>query len=671
MVITMKKEHSILFEPIKIGNLTIKNRFVMAPMGPAGMSDRNGVFSQRGVDYYVERAKGGVGLIITGTFTVENDVEQRAQHMPFPRKCPHEFTAAGRIMVERVHAYDSKIFAQLTAGFGRVIAPFLMEKNAEMVGPSINPNRWAPEMLTKEITVKEIESIVKAFGETAEICKACGFDGVQIHAVHEGYLLDQFATSLFNRRTDNYGGSLENRIRFACEILYEIKKKCGADFPVIVRYSPKHFIKDLGKGGLPDESFEEKGRDLEEGVQMAKLLEQAGYDAFDVDVGSYDAWYWSHPPMYHNNGMYLPYSALLKRHLKKPIMTAGRMDAPDLAGSAIHDGKTDMIALGRPLLADPYIPQKIKEEKFEDIRPCLSCHEGCLKRMHTLLSCAVNPATGREAEMKIEKAPVYKKVAIIGGGVAGCETARICALRGHSVTVFEKSGRLGGNIIPGGAPDFKENDRKLITWYEHQLKMLNVEIFKNTLATKQIIDNMSPDVVVVATGSKPKCLSFPGSDDVNVIFASDALLGRTQIGNNVVIVGGGLVGCETALWLAKQGRIVTIVESLRDIMYSGEKLVRDPNIQMLRDLLEFYKVEKVTSAMIKAFTEQGVLIKTPCAEKIIPADAVILSVGYDINADIYNDIRNGSYETYLLGDCKIVKNIMNAIWESYEVARFI
>ena len=668
----MKKEHSILFEPIKIGSVGIKNRFAMAAMGPAGMSDYKCAFNRRGVDFYVERAKGGVGLIITGTIVVENEVEKRHPHMPYPRLNPTEFICSARIMNERIHAFGTKIFAQLTAGFGRVLTPFMLEEGGDLVSASMNPNRWFPDMMTREITAKEVKSIVKAFGESAGICQKCGFDGIEIHAVHEGYLLDQFTTPLFNRRRDEYGGTLENRLRFACEVVEEIKRVCGADYPVVVRYSPKHFIKDLRKGGLPGEEFEEKGRDLYgEGIIAAKLLEYAGYDAFDVDVGCYDAWYWNHPPMYHENGMYLPYSEVLKKHLSTPIITAGRMDDPDLAVSAINSGKTDMIGLARPLLADPYLPRKIKEDMLDDIRPCLSCHAGCLRRMHTLLSCAVNPATGMESEMKIERADSRKKVVVVGGGVAGCETARVCALRGHDVTVYEQSPALGGNIIPGGVPDFKSNDRKLVKWYAGQLGKLGVKVLCNTAATGEVIGKDSPDTLVIATGSTPKTLAIPGSEGKNVMTASDALLGKAEITGDVLIIGGGLVGCETALWLAKQEKTVTIVEIFDDIMFSGEALVKDPNEQMLRDLLVYNNVEILTGASVSELTADGASVKTASGDKTVPADTVILAIGYDPNTTLYNEMKDSNYETYVLGDCKSVRNIMDAIWESYEVARFI
>ena len=347
------------------------------------------------------------------------------------------------------------------------------------------------------------------------------------------------------------------------------------------------------------------------------------------------------------------------------------MDDPDLASSAINTGKTDMVGLGRPLLADPYLPRKIKEEKIDDIRPCLSCHKGCLTRMHTLLSCAVNPSVGRESELKLEKAQEKKKVVVAGGGVAGCETARVCALRGHDVTIYEKGPALGGNIIPGGVPDFKAHDRKLIKWYEGQLDKLGVKTLLNTPATREAIDGEAPDTLVIATGSTPKMLAIPGSQGRNVITASDALLGKAELAGEILMVGGGLVGCETALWLAKQGKKVTIVEALADILFSGEAIVKDPNEMMLRDLLEFHKVAKITGATVKELTDAGAVIKTAGGETTVPADTVILSVGYSADTSLQDALKDSSYETYILGDCKSVQNIMNAIWESYEVARFI
>lgn len=665
----MKQKYENLFEPIKIGKLEIKNRFSMAPMGPGGLCDADGTFNERGVEYYVERAKGGTGLIMTGVTMVENDIEKcNLPSMPCPTINPLNFITTGKKMTERVHAYGAKIFLQLSAGFGRVSIPSIVGRTA--VAPSPIPHRWLPDVTCRELTVEEIKTYVKKFAESALIAKKAGFDGVEIHAVHEGYLLDQFAISLFNNRTDEYGGSLRNRLRFAIEIVEAIKETCGQDFPVSLRYSIKSFIKDWKEGGLPGEEFVEKGRDIEEGIEAAKILEEAGYDAFNGDVGSYDSWYWSHPPMYQEKGLYLPYNEILKKVLKVPVITAGRMEDPDLASEAIAQGKTDMIALGRPLLADPEIPNKIMINKYNKVRPCLSCQEGCMGRLQSYanVSCAVNPACGREAEYGLEPARKIKNVMIIGGGVAGLEAARVSAIRGHKVTLFEKSDRLGGNIIPGGAPDFKEDDIALANWYTNELKDLNVKVCYNTEVTKEMIKDFNAEEVIVATGSIPRRLAIPGSDKVYA--AEEVLLGKKDPGKSTIIIGGGLVGCETALWLVDQGKKVTLVELQDDILKVGGPLCH-ANQDMLKDLIKFKKIDLRVNTSVTSAKEEGFVIKSGEKEEVIAADSAIIAIGYLSEKSLYDEIKFEIPNIHLLGDANEVSNIMYAIWNAYEVARNI
>ncbi|BCN31157.1 FAD-dependent oxidoreductase [Anaeromicropila herbilytica] len=665
----MKEKYKNLYEPIKIGKLEIKNRFVMAPMGPGGLCDADGTYNERGVEYYVERAKGGTGLLMTGVTMVENDIEKCAlPSMPCPTLNPLNFVTTGKKMTERVHAYGAKIFLQLSAGFGRVSIPSIVGKTA--VGPSEIPHRWLPGVTCRELTVEEIKTYVRKFAESAAIAKKAGFDGVEIHAVHEGYLLDQFAISFFNNRTDEYGGSLRNRLRFAIEIVQAIKESCGQDFPVSLRYSIKSFIKDWKEGGLPGEEFVEKGRDIEEGIEAAKILEEAGYDAFNGDVGSYDSWYWSHPPMYQEKGLYLPYNEILKSVLKVPVITAGRMENPELASDAITDGKTDMIALGRPLLADADIPNKIMNDQYDKVRPCLSCQEGCMGRLATYanISCAVNPACGREAEYALQPARKIKNVMIIGGGVAGLEAARVAAERGHKVTVFEKSDRLGGNLIPGGAPDFKEDDIALANWYTNEIKELGVEVRYNVTVTKEMVKEFNADEVIVATGSKPRVLSIPGSDKVYT--AEEVLLNKKDAGDSTIIIGGGLVGCETALWLADQGKTVTIVELQDDILKVGGPLCH-ANEDMLKDLIKFMKIDLKLKTMVTGATKDGFVLKSGDEEEVIAADSAIVAVGYLSEKSLYEEIKYDIPNVHLLGDANQVSNIMYAIWNAYEVARNI
>ena len=662
-------KYSKLFSPIKIGSITIKNRFAMAPMGPLGLADANGGWNQRGIDYYVERAKGGTGLIITGVTFFDQVVEkQDPSTVPNPLYKPVNFVKTSREMTERIHAYGRKIFLQLSGGFGRVTIPTNVG-DIPPIAPSAIPHRWL-DKTCRAITVDEIHAIVKQFGEAAFHAKRAGFDGVQIHAVHEGYLIDQFAISMFNQRTDEYGGSLENRLRFAKEIVEEIKKTCGDDFPVTLRFSVKSMIKDWRVGALPGEDFEEKGRDTEEGLKAAKLLESYGYDALDTDVGTYDAWWWNHPPMYQKKGLYRGYCKMVKEVVDIPVFCAGRMDNPDMALEAIENGECDVIDLGRPLLADPDYCNKLRCGKITQIRPCISCHEGCMGRVasYSLLNCAVNPQAARERVNAYEPILKKKKVLIVGGGVAGCEAARVLALRGHDVTLYEKEDRLGGNLIPGGAPDFKEDDIALADWYTNELNRLGVHAHLNTELNEEEIKAMDYDTVILATGSKPKVFSL--GDDSHTYTAEEVLLKQKDAGKKTVVVGGGLVGCETALWLAQNGIHVTIVETLDKVMAVNGPLCA-ANKEMLEALLPFNGVEIITGAKVTEFANGEVKVDTKEGSKTIMSDSVILSVGYKEENTLYNNLQFDIPDLYLLGDAKKVSNIMYAIWDAFEVANHI
>lgn len=664
----MEKKYARLFEPVTIGKCTIKNRFAMAPMGPLGLGDAEGGFNQRGIDYYTERAKGGTGLIITGVTFVDNTVEMHDMpSCPCSTWKPTHFIRTAREMTERIHAYDAKVFLQLSGGFGRVTIPTNLGEHPP-VAPSPIPHRWI-DTTCRPLTKEEIQEIVTQFGKGAYNAKRAGFDGVQIHAVHEGYLMDQFAISLFNTRTDEYGGSLENRLRFAREVVEEIKRTCGEDFPVTLRYSVKSFIKDWRVGALPGEEFEEKGKDVEEGIEAAKLLVQYGYDALDVDVGCYDAWWWNHPPMYQEKGLYIPYCKMVKDAVDVPVLCAGRMDNPDLALSALEDEACDVISLGRPLLADADYVNKLHAGDLASIRPCLSCHEGCMGRIQTYsaLNCAVNPEACRERSQRLTLALQSKKIMIVGGGVAGCEAARVLALRGHRPEVYEKTGRLGGNLIPGGVPSFKEDDHALVAWYENELKKLGVPVHLNTEVDANMLKNAKADTVIIATGSKPKTFTLGNSP---IYTAADLLLGKVKPGENVAIIGGGLVGCETALWLREKGKNVTIVEALGKILAVNGPLCH-ANSEMLEALIPFKGIATMTSSKAVDYNGKTLKVQTEEKEQSIPADTVILAVGYSPENRLFEEFKNEFPEIHLLGDARSVSNIMYAIWDAYELAAHI
>lgn len=667
-----------LFSPVKIGPVEIPNRIALLPMGVFSprMMNPDGSYTKDGADYYIERAKGGTGLIITGLVPLPP-----GGHLPSIMNNPKTYVENMKYLADGVHKYGSKVFIMISALSGRSGAP-------GDPAPSATANVWDPRGVQREMTVEEIHDYVKWFAEGAKLAKDAGIDGVEIHAVHEGYLLDQFTISAFNQRTDEYGGSLENRLRFPCEIVQAIKEKCGKDFPVSLRYSVVSKTKSFNRGAVPGEEFKEFGRDYEESAKVAKMLQDAGYDMLDCDNGTYDAWYWPHPPVYMPKALNLEDVAYLKKYIDIPVICGGRFDNPELADKSIAEGKIDMMGMGRPLLADPDLGNKFKEGRLDDIRPCISCHFGCLARIFQIdyeklatkdISCALNPRCGMENHYNIKPAAEKKKIAVVGGGIAGMEAARVCALRGHSVDLYEKDDKLGGVFIAAAAFDFKDDDRKLIEWYKKQMKDTGVNVLLNTEFKP---DNKTGyDEIFVATGAEERKLTIPGFDSPNVRYAAEFLLNQDIKDQNVVVVGGGLTGCEIAYDLARKNKKVTLVEALPTIM--NVEGLSAANYNCLRDLMDYYKVDILTNSQVvqyadgkayveittynepnikdRAFTHslQGVHKIT----KPIDADSIIVSVGYLSNQDLYNAIKDD--HIHLLGDADHPSNLMNCIWTAF------
>jgi 2-enoate reductase len=673
----VKGKYSKLFEPISIGKVEMKNRIAMAPMAIGGLTTPDGGFGARAIDYYAERAKGGVGLIITGAALVDNKIEKHfpSSTLSAAHNLEH-FVETGLELTKRIHAQGAKIFAQLTAGVGRVAAPIRGRSGAEYapVAPSAIPNYWDPSVTCRELTIEEIKRLIKKCGDAAEAVKTAGFDGIDFHGLHEGYLVDQFAISMFNRRSDRYGGDLRQRLTLAVEILQEMKNRAGKEFPIQLRFSVKSYVKDWRQGGLPGEEFHEAARNMEEGLEVARIMEEAGYDSFDADAGTYDAWYWAHPPNYFEHGCYLHLTGELKKAVKIPVVVAGRMELPELAEQAIAEGKADMVVLGRGLLADPYWPNKVMSGNIKNIRPCLGCHQGCLGRMIAMegpLSCAVNPACGNERELALKPARETKKIIVVGGGVAGMEAARAAAIRGHNVTLYEKGDRLGGHVRTASVPSFKMDEARLLDWYRTELEELKVRINVGKEASVESLKKEKPDAAIIATGSRPVIPDVPGIGRENVTTAIDVLLGKKKAGKRVVIVGGGLIGCETALWLAQQGKQVTIVEVLKSLMRSGSPVPR-PNMMMLRDLLKFHEVNVLTNTCLSEITDEGVSVIVNSSEQTtLPVDTVVIACGLCPENQLYNTLKSSVPNLQLVGDAAEARNIMHAIWDGYEAARNI
>ncbi len=663
----MKDKYKQLFQPIRIGNREIKNRIAMAPMAIDYMTNIDGSPSQRAIEYYLERARNGVGLIISGCFKAENDIEALEQGTP---QISERAIGPFGELCDAIHSFGTTFFVQLTAGYGRVAVPSTLR--GRPVSASTVPNYWDSHMTCRALETEEVEQIVIAIGHAAELLMLAGIDGIELHG-HEGYLFDQFTTDIWNNRTDKYGGDLENRLRFPIEVLREIKKRCGKHFPVQYRFGLKHYMKSSHSGALPGEKFSEVGRDIDEGLQMAGILENTGFDALHVDAGCYESWYWPHPPIYQKHGCMIDMAAKAKRVVNIPVIGVGRMDIPELAAKAIDEGKADMVAIGRGLLADSQWPVKVQAGKVSDIRPCVACYDGCFARYARLqpISCALNPSSGRENLYRLTRTNDPKRISVVGGGVAGMEAARVAAIRGHEVTLYEKKDLLGGMLIAGSVPDFKQGLKRLLNWYEIQLTKVGVEVELSKEVSPEFLREENPDLIFVATGARPVIPQISGIEKPMVVTGVDLLLGKRGAGVQPVVVGGGLVGCEIALWLANQGKRVTIVEMLPELMSVAPLAPHQVRLMTL-DLLAANNVNLFTNAKTKEVTNDGlVVIRNNSETAEIEADTVVMAVGLRSNVELFRSLVGKFVRIYPLGDCREPKNIMNAIWDAYEVARTI
>ena len=647
---------SALFRPLQIGSVTVKNRLLMAPMDTGFGNNAWGGFTPEGVEYFVRRAQGGWGLLFSGGTATDRMVDGADTLLNHPE----EFLRVGRELNRRIEKYGCKMFLQLSFNVGR---------NAGLKTPSPLPTLGNPKVMTEALTVEEIHTKVREMGEAAKLVRDAGFAGVDIHALHWGHLLDSFALSFMNHREDAYGGSLENRLRVCQEIREAIAEACGGDFPVTIRLALKSYMKGFNRASFDGSG--EVGRSPEKAVEIAKLLESYGYDGLSTDAGTLDAFYYAEPPCYVPVAFTLDMAERVKRAVSIPVLCGGRMADPDIDERAIAEGKIDAVVIGRQAIADPDFPNKLLAGKPEQVRPCIGCNQGCIWGYSTTgkVGCAVNTEVGREG-VPVPEAAKKKKIAIVGGGVAGMEAARLATLRGHTVTLYEKTGKLGGNLIPAGAHDFKTEVAALNEYFKQEMERLNIDLRLNTEATTEKLKASGADVILLALGSVPVMpRSIPGINHPKAVSGADALLGRKPVGNIVVVAGGGLVGCEIAFGYVKEGKAVTIVEALDGLM-KGD--VPNMNRTMLLDAFAHYGVRVLTSTTLSAITDAGAVVQgADGAEETIPADTVVLSLGYRPVHSLAAELADCGAQVFEIGDGRQVANVLTAIRDADEAVEKI
>lgn len=635
-----------LFEQTKIGTMYLKNRLIMSPMGTfTPMQD--GTESEEGMMYYEERARGGIGMIIIGAQFLNEKTAQGGPTLAFDNNRAIPKTT---VLCERVHRWGTKICAQISPGTGRNGMPDIGERVP--ISSSAIPSFYNPEMICRALTVDEIHNIIDSWKVAASFAKKAGFDAIEIHG-HAGYLIDQFFSPVWNKRTDEYGGSAENRARFAIETVQAIRETVGRDMPILFRISLDHRF--------------EGGRTPADSMPLIEALEKAGVDALDVDAGAYETMDYIFPTTYVGESCMSYVCKEARKHVHIPIINAGN-HSPETALALINSGDCDFAMFGRQSIADPEFPKKLLENRREDIRPCLICNEECIGRIFgrlTQLSCTVNSQVCMEKYFEIKKTEKPLNIVVIGAGPGGLEAARVAAMKGHTVTVYEKGNQIGGIFRIIASPSFKKRIRELITWYGVQLKKLGVTIHLNTELTADDPVLVTADKLFVATGSVPFVPDIPGKDRKNVVGVIDAHRNGVE-GNSIVICGGGMSGCDTALELAQQGKKVTIIEMMsecaRDVMAVNK-------ISILR-LLKEHTVTMLTDSKVTAFTDDGVLIETKDGSRqTVTADTIITAFGQRPNTTLPDILRRKyAAKVTVIGDAEKVSKAGSAVHSGFYAA---
>jgi len=641
-----------LLEPIKIGPMELRNRIVMPAMG-TNYADQNGAVTDRLLNYYTERAKGGVGMVIIEVTCVDSPIgktiaNQLSIHddslMPGLKALASSIQGQGAKAAVQLHHAGRRAHSKIT-GLQPVAASAIACYGGE---------------IPRELTEKEIEETVEKFVQGARRAKEAGFDGVEVHCAH-GYLIQQFLSPLTNKRTDAYGGDLQDRTKFAYQVLLQIRMAVGENYPLWARISGDEFI----PGGLT----------LQEGKIIARELQKAGANLVHVSAGgtpSSAEEYMAQkntsiPDMSFPRGCFVHLAQGIKESVNIPVIAVGRINEPHFAEEILRQGKADLVAMGRALIADPETPRKIKEGNWGSIRRCIACMN-CAEKIlveQSPMVCTVNPAAGKEKESKIVQTKSPKTVLVMGGGPAGMEAARVLTLRGHRVTLMEKSDQLGGQLKLAALPPHKEGLNDLLNYFSGQIKDLGVKVELRSLADLQAIAARNVEVVIMATGAKPLIPKFDRVGKGNLFSFAEALSNPSKIGKNVVILGGGMVGCETAEFLAQRGRSVTIIEMLKDVALDVNPFVRKVLLSRLREL----KISLVANTKVIQMGEDHLIAVTNGEERTFRGDSFVIAMG--LEADRAGNASWGKkFSGYFeIGDCLKPRKLIEAIHEGFAIGQ--